>query len=110
MQPQPIKFEVHAGEFALYTTATPDGKDGWDRVIIEHLPTKYRKMDAGYQTKTEAEYVELFHEVLERVTAVRPTDNTESWPLDIQKRFPVMMERETTVYEAAVIALHELNL
>ena len=100
--------QIEAGEYMLYTENTPGNKAGWHRVIIIHVPTGYRKMDAGYQAKTEAEYRKLFREVLTRVSAVAPRDNLSSWPKDIQKRFPVMMANETVVYEAAVIALHEL--
>ena len=100
---------IQAGEFEMRTEPTPTNLDGWDRVIIEHLPTKYRKMDAGYQRKTEAEYRNILIEVLTRVTRKHPTENLDSWPLDIQRRFPVMMEREVTVYDAAVAALAELN-
>lgn len=101
---------IDAGEYTLYTENTPGDKAGWHRVIIVHVPTGYRKMDAGYPCKTEAEYRDLLKEVLTRVSAVAPRDNLDSWPASIQKRYPVMMERENVVYEAAVIALHELTI
>lgn len=101
--------QIVAGEFELRTEDVPAGTKGWHRVIIEHLPTKYRKMDAGYKCKTVEEYKELLVEVLTRVSAVAPRENLGSWSKEIQKRFPLMMDREQTVYEAAVIALHELT-
>ncbi len=100
--------QIEAGEFIMWTEPTPNNEAGWDRVVIQHVPTKYRKMDSAYRCKTEAEYRDILVQVLERVTAVAPRENLDSWPKDVQKQFPAMMDREQTVYDAAILALHEL--
>lgn len=100
--------KMDAGDYTLYTENTPGNKAGWHRVIIVHRPTGTRKMDSGYLAKTEAEYRELFREVLTRVGESDPRTRLDTWPKSIQKRFPVMMEHEVTYWEAAKAALSQL--
>ena len=99
---------LEAAKFVLLVSPLTK-RPGWVRVIIEHLPTGYRKVDSAAEAATDAEHRQFFVDVLGKVTALHPHENLESWPKWVQNSYPKMMAKEVVIYEAAQVALAELT-
>lgn len=96
---------IAQGDFTLGVFQTPDARKGWARVIVEHVPTRYRKLDCALPVKTHAEYEELLADTLRSIVEADPANNTTLWPDSVRRQSPQMIDQEIAVCEAAKEAL-----